>query len=67
MDRRGTIRIETGSRKVNANEDEAGAALLPGSYLTLRVSDTGPGLSEESRAHLFEPFFTTKKKDRHTR
>lgn len=26
----------------------------------LRLRDTGPGLSEEARAHLFEPFFTTK-------
>ena len=26
----------------------------------LRISDTGPGMSEEVMAHLFEPFFTTK-------
>jgi signal transduction histidine kinase len=27
---------------------------------TIEVSDDGPGLSKEARAHLFEPFFTTK-------
>ena len=32
----------------------------------LSVSDTGPGLSDEARAHLFEPFFTTKGRDKGT-
>ncbi len=28
--------------------------------VVIRVTDSGPGLSEETRAHLFEPFYTTK-------
>lgn len=31
-----------------------------GPRASLRVTDDGPGFSEEAREHLFEPFFTTK-------
>ncbi len=35
--------------------------LAPGSYIVLQVSDTGCGMSPETRARLFEPFYTTKR------
>lgn len=35
-------------------------------YAVLRVSDTGHGMSPDTRIHLFEPFFTTKDKDKGT-
>jgi len=35
-------------------------ALHHGEILLLRVSDTGPGVSEEARDRLFEPFMTTR-------
>ncbi len=31
-----------------------------GSYVTLEVCDTGPGMDPETQIHIFEPFFTTK-------
>ena len=34
--------------------------ISPGTYLCVRITDTGCGMSEEVKTHLFEPFFTTK-------
>jgi CheY-like chemotaxis protein len=32
----------------------------PGSYVRLRISDTGHGIEPQTLPHIFEPFFTTK-------
>jgi signal transduction histidine kinase/CheY-like chemotaxis protein len=57
----GVIRIETSSVEV---QEPSGTAAQPpppaGEYVALTVSDTGRGMTDETKAHLFEPFFTTK-------
>jgi two-component system, cell cycle sensor histidine kinase and response regulator CckA len=54
----------------NVEWEEASALrphnLLPGSYVLLKVSDTGCGISPDVQAHIFEPIFTTKEKGKGT-
>jgi signal transduction histidine kinase len=62
----GELEVDT----VNVNIDEAYAAsrseLTPGSYVRLRVSDNGAGMSPETVQRAFDPFFTTKPPDQGT-
>ncbi len=55
----GTLTIETANRDIGADEGVA-LSLQPGEYVTLSVSDSGTGMSDETARRAFDPFFTTK-------
>lgn len=56
----GRLTIETHNLTVDFEMARSRAPLVPGKYVTLRVSDTGHGMNADTMAQIFEPFFTTK-------
>jgi PAS domain S-box-containing protein len=57
----GRLVIETANLDVGDEYRTAHPEVRSGHYVTLAVTDTGTGMSEDVLAHLFEPFFTTKR------
>jgi PAS domain S-box-containing protein len=56
----GRLTIETANTEFDSQYSEGHVSADPGPYVLVAISDTGIGMSAETKAHLFEPFFTTK-------
>jgi signal transduction histidine kinase len=61
----GRVTIETTNVELE-NSSFLREAVIEGHYVMLSVTDTGTGMTEETKQHLFEPFFTTKESGKGT-
>ncbi len=62
----GRLAIATRNVTLDENHARAHPGAKAGDYVMLSVSDTGTGMTAETKAHLFEAFFTTKPKGKGT-
>jgi PAS domain S-box-containing protein len=62
----GTLAVSTCNTEVDAEHARAHVGAVAGPYVTLVVTDTGVGMTEEVLEHAFEPFFTTKERGKGT-
>jgi two-component system cell cycle sensor histidine kinase/response regulator CckA len=53
----GKLDIAIAQEDVDVSLEGVGGSIVPGSYVVLSVSDTGPGLDAETTRRIFEPFY----------
>ncbi len=56
----GTLSIEASPVELGKDEAQRNIDAEPGSYVCIRVQDTGTGMPDEVADKIFEPFFSTK-------
>jgi len=62
----GTVTAGTANLAITEENALHHDGLPHGDYILLTVTDSGTGMTEETRQHLFEPFFTTKESGKGT-
>jgi len=62
----GKLTIQTANVDLDTTYTHQHPGSRVGSYVMLRVTDTGTGIDPEIQAQIFEPFFTTKERDKGT-
>jgi PAS domain S-box-containing protein len=62
----GTIKVATTVRKFGHEAAIIHPLLVPGSYVILRVTDSGTGIPDDVKDKIFDPFFTTKEQGKGT-
>ena len=56
----GQLTVRTANVYVDPSQSYRSGNTIPGPYVMISVTDSGTGISEETKRHIFEPFFTTK-------
>ncbi len=62
----GRLSIELSNVRLNGQLHESHPGAKPGSYVLMRITDTGVGMNKETLQRIFEPFFSTKSKEHGT-